>query len=109
MHSAYTVSSNDIGDIVCCALSGWRIEETIHKLLAFVYYPEFNKMIFDLKTDNEIIIEFITFALSFVCFKLFFEIRGPCALGYDFFLIEGCYVKNSYFFFGTASQFRNKR
>jgi len=46
-------------------------------------------MIFDLKTDNEIIIEFITFALSFVCFKLFFEIRGPCALGYEFLLIGG--------------------
>ena len=82
------------------------IEATINKILAFAYYPEFNKKLHDLKTDNMIIVEFITFALSFVCYKLLYEIRGPCALGYDFFLTGGGYIKNSQFLFGTPSQFR---
>ncbi|KPA16586.1 hypothetical protein MHK_003196 [Candidatus Magnetomorum sp. HK-1] len=82
------------------------IVETINKLLAFAYYSEFNKNMLGLKTDNKRIIEFLTFALLFVCFKLFSLIRGPCALGYDFFLTGGGYIKNSHFLFGTPSQFR---
>jgi len=59
-----------------------------------------------LKTDNKRIIEFITFASSFVCSQLSIKIRGPSALGYDFFLIGRGYVKNTPFLFGTPSQFR---
>ena len=82
------------------------IEAAINKLLAFEYYPELIKNMLCLKTDNKRITYFITFALSFTCFKSFFEIRGPCALGYDFFSIGGGYIKNSHFLFGTPSQFR---
>ena len=104
-------NSNDYIDLAQSTIYRFKnlIEATISKLLVCGYYPEFNKNILDLKDDNKSIIEFITFALSFVCSKLLYEIRGPCALGYDFFLIRGDYVKNSYFLFGTASQFRFKR
>lgn len=44
---------------------------------------------------------FIGFAQGFICCKLYHPIRGPCALGYDFYLTSG-----GYFLFGTPSQHR---
>lgn len=44
---------------------------------------------------------FIEFAEDFTCHKTDQPIRGPCALGYDFYLTSG-----GYFLFGTPSQHR---
>jgi hypothetical protein len=44
---------------------------------------------------------FIAFAEEFTCHKTDYPIRGPCALGYDFYLASG-----GYFLFGTPSQHR---
>jgi len=83
------------------------IIETINKLQESALYPEFNKTMLGVNTDKKRITVFITFALKFECCKLSHEIRGPCALGYDYFLTKGSYIKNSHFLFGTPSQFRN--
>jgi hypothetical protein len=44
---------------------------------------------------------FIEFAEGFTCCKTDYSIRGPCALGHDFYLRTG-----GYFLFGTPSQHR---
>jgi hypothetical protein len=49
---------------------------------------------------------FLVFADDFACHKTDHSIRGPCALGYDFYLSNGSYFRNSHFLFGTPSQFR---
>jgi len=51
---------------------------------------------------------FIEFSEQFECSKLDFDIKGSCALGYDFYLCGGGYYKNAWFLFGTPSQFRDK-
>jgi len=101
-----TENSNSYIDLAQSSIYRFHnvIEDAITKLLAVAYYTEFNINLF--KTDIDIMIEFITFALAFVCIKLSFVIRGPCALGYDFFLTGGGYIKNSHFLFGIPSQFR---
>ena len=54
---------------------------------------------------------FILFAMDFSCDKVSYPspIRGPSALSYDFYLHGGSYFRNSYFLFGTPSQFRKKQ
>ena len=47
---------------------------------------------------------FITYGLSYQ--SQYYEIRGPCALGLDYYLQNGQYYENSWFLYGCASQFR---
>ena len=82
------------------------ILQVINKLLAVDYYQDFKEICVQLIDDNKLIAAFINFAQSFICYKLFHSIRGPCILGYDFYLTGGSYIKNSHFLFGTPSQFR---
>lgn len=49
---------------------------------------------------------FLIFAENFACHKTSPSIRGPCALGYDYYLLSGGCFKNGYFLFGIPSQFR---
>ncbi len=49
---------------------------------------------------------FLVFAENFACHKTGQPIRGPCALGYDYYLLNGGHFRNGYFLFGTPSQFR---
>lgn len=50
---------------------------------------------------------FVEFAYEFVCNKADHSIRGPCALAYDYYLLNGSFQNNAQFLFGTPSQFRN--
>ncbi len=87
------------------------IKKAIAKIMvlerANQYYTE---LIAQLQTpdENQQIKAFLLFALDFSCYKLFYPIRGPCALSYDFYLNGGSYFRNSYFLFGTPSQFRKQ-
>jgi hypothetical protein len=51
------------------------------------------------------IISFIKFAKEFELDLGNTRIRGPTALSYDYYLKHDGYFKNSYFLFGTPSQF----
>lgn len=46
----------------------------------------------------------IAYSLSYQ--SRYYEIRGPCGLGLDYYLNNGQYYENSWFLFGCASQFR---
>ena len=84
------------------------IISSMNKLLSIIdSYQEFKEKNLLYDSDKKRIAAFLIFARSFVCFKTNPQIRGPCALGYDFFLIGGGYIKNNHFLFGTPSQFRN--
>ena len=81
------------------------IKEAIAKILAHGYYPETTSQ-WQSPCQNQQIKAFLHFALEFSCHKLYYPIRGPCALSVDFYLTGGSYLLNSYFLFGTPSQFR---
>ena len=81
------------------------IDETITKLLAGVYYSEFEKH-FQKESRMDRINAFLNISLNFFCYKVLPPIRGPCALSYDYYLQGGGYLRNHYFLFGTPSQFR---
>jgi len=81
------------------------ILEVINKLLSSGYYQDAEKLLQESCTKNPIK-TFIKFAESFYCYKTNPRIRGPCALSYDFYLKGGGWLQNSYFLFGTPSQFK---
>jgi len=80
--------------------------EAVHKITATGHYPELAQEVLSESTDQQIVVVFIGFALSFECSKVEPSIRGPCGLGYDFYLNEGGFAEGAHFLFGTPSQFR---
>jgi hypothetical protein len=82
------------------------VKEAIDKILARGYYHEFDEKIFQDSSLKEQIKNFIEFSEEFECVKVDSPIEGPCALGYDFYLSGGGYLRNAHFLFGTPSQFR---
>jgi hypothetical protein len=82
------------------------VREAISKIMATKYYPDFGAEGFEKGTDQGLLIYFLDFVQYFECLKVEPSIRGPCGLGYDFYLRGGGYFKNAYFLFGTPSQFR---
>lgn len=81
------------------------IKEAIAKIMAHGYYPQSTPQLQN-PCQNQQIKAFINFAMEFTCYKRCCPIRGPCALSVDFYLNGGSYFLNSYFLFGTPSQFR---
>lgn len=83
------------------------LDKAIQKLLMARNYREFlcrsqkcNEW------ERESIKIFLEYSEAFECCKISPCIRGPCGLSYDFYLDGGSFRRNSYFLFGTASQFR---
>lgn len=99
---------DEILSIMADQLSGFRqiVLEAVHKITATGHYQGLEGEIFAKSTDKDILIAFIEFASCFECCKTQVPIRGPCGLGYDFYLNEGGFIHNSHFLFGTPSQFR---
>jgi len=81
------------------------ILKSIDKMLAGGYYQEAEGELQEPHT-NKRIKAFIEFSKGFTSDKTIPSIRGPCALGYDFYIRGGGYLSNGYFLFGTPSQFR---
>lgn len=80
------------------------IMESVNKLIAMEYYSEFEGT---KESEGGAVIFFIEFAEGFECLIIDPSIRGPCGLGYDFYLRGGGYMRNAHFLFGSPSQFRN--
>jgi len=81
------------------------ILKSIDKMLASGYHQEAEGKLQE-PHPNKRIRAFIEFAEEFISDKVNPSIRGPCALGYDFYIRSGGYLSNGYFLFGTPSQFR---
>lgn len=81
------------------------ILKSIDKMLAGGYYQKAEGELQEPHT-NKRIKAFIEFSEGFISDKTNPSIRGPCALGYDFYIRGGGYLSNGYFLFGTPSQFR---
>ena len=77
----------------------------IDKLLAMGFYKEI-KAPLQSSSEKQRLKVFLIFADDFTCCKTDHEIRGPCALGYDYYLEDGGRFKNGHLLFGTPSQFR---
>ena len=77
----------------------------INKMLAMGFYQAAGTL-FQCPNEKQRIKLFLTFVDDFTCCKTVAFIRGPCALGYDYYMEDGSYVKNGHFLFGTPSQFR---
>jgi hypothetical protein len=77
----------------------------IDKMLAMGFYTELTAQLQTHAAGQRIRV-FLFFADDFICSKTDPEIRGPCALGYDYYLQDGGYMRNAHFLFGTPSQFR---
>lgn len=83
------------------------LDKAIQKLLMAVNYREFLYRVQKCKEwKRESIKIFLEYSEDFECCKVFPCIRGPCGLSYDFYIDGGSFVGNSFFLFGTASQFR---
>ncbi len=80
-------------------------EESLSKLLATNYYPEFKEIILE-SIANKHLVRLIEFARDFESTKTAVQIRGPCALSFDFYLAGGGSLQDAPFLFGTPSQFR---
>lgn len=94
-------------DLSAPSIYGFKrlILEAIDKLLSSAYYCEAENIL--QQPYGYCRIEaFIPFAQEFCCYKVIPYIRGPCALSYDFYMQGGGWFRNSYFLFGTPSQFR---
>lgn len=78
----------------------------IDKLLAVGFYREASQRLFNIPSGKQRIKAFLVFAVDFICRRTEPLIRGPCALGYDYHMEDGGYLKNAHFLFGTPSQFR---
>jgi len=86
------------------------IEEAINKIITSQYYQTVKQQwqkAFGGDSKNIGIKGFLEFCSQFECFKTNPPIRGPTALSYDFYITCGAYARNSYFLFGTPSQFRS--
>jgi hypothetical protein len=77
----------------------------ITKILAVGFYKEVASSL-QSPSEKERIKVFLVFVEDFICGKASVLIRGPCALGYDYYMANGGYLKNGHFLFGTPSQFR---
>ena len=77
----------------------------INKMLAIGFYQEAGTLL-QCPSERQRIKLFLAFAEDFTCCKTITLIRGPCALGYDYYMEDGSYLKNGHFLFGTPSQFR---
>jgi hypothetical protein len=77
----------------------------IDKMLAMGFYKEISAQL-QTSSEKQRIRIFIVFAEDFSCCKIDPERRGPCALGYDYYMEDGGYMRNAHFLFGTPSQFR---
>ena len=82
------------------------IKNAIDKIMMSQYYQEFEAKVRGEGTEQGLLRSFLEFIQTFECFKIKPSIRGPCALGYDYYLQGGGYFSNAYFLFGTPSQFR---
>jgi hypothetical protein len=88
------------------------IEKAINKIMMSQYYQKVRQQwqkTFDSDSERETICikGFLEFCSEFECLKTLPTIRGPTALSYDFYITCGAYARNSYFLFGTPSQFRS--
>jgi hypothetical protein len=94
-------------DLGAASIYGFKkvILEAISKLLSSAYYPDAEKIVHQSR-NHQRIKAFVSFAQAFCCYKVSPCIRGPCALSYDFYMQGGGWFRNSYFLFGTPSQFR---
>lgn len=77
----------------------------IDKMLAMGFYKEISAQL-QTPSEKQRIRVFLVFTEDFTCSKPDPEIRGPCALGYDYYIKDGGYMRNAHFLFGTPSQFR---
>jgi hypothetical protein len=77
------------------------IMEAVDKIMATGVYQELHRVYYSERATG-----LIEYAEGFECYKVQPSIRGPCALGYDFYLQGGGYLQNAHFLFGTPSQFR---
>jgi hypothetical protein len=77
----------------------------IDKMSAVGFYAEAERVL-QTPSGRQRIKTFLGFAEDFACYKTNQPIRGPCALGYDFYLSNGGHFRNGHFLFGTPSQFR---
>jgi hypothetical protein len=77
----------------------------IDKMLARGFYKE-SAALLQIPSERQRIKVFLVFAGDFICCKTDPLIRGPCALGYDYYMEDGGYLRNAHFLFGTPSQFR---
>jgi hypothetical protein len=87
------------------------IEEAINKIMMSQYYQQVSQQwqktfAFTCGNKSIAIKGFLEFCSQFECFKTHPPIRGSTALSYDFYVTNGAYARNSYFLFGTPSQFR---
>lgn len=82
------------------------VVQTIDKMLISGYYEEAISD-FQSSSENERIKMFIEYSEEFCCYKTDPYIRGPCGIGYDYYLTGNGYIGNSHFLFGTPSQFRD--
>jgi hypothetical protein len=85
------------------------ILEAVGKITATGHYQEFEEKVCSRSADQEILAVFIEFSCYFECCKTEPSIRGPCGLGYDFYLNEGGFLQQAHFLFGTPSQFRGRK
>ena len=94
-------------DLSASSIYGFKklVVEAINKLLSSTYYPDAEKLL-QQPSDKNRIKALIRFAQAFRCYKISPCIRGPCALSYDFYMQAGGWLRNSYFLFGTPSQFK---
>jgi hypothetical protein len=81
------------------------IRTCIDKLLASGLYKETTSALHS-SSERQRVKAFLLFAEAFACFKTAPAIRGPCALGFAYYLSGGSYFRNSHFLFGVPSQFR---
>jgi len=102
------IGQEDILSISADQLTGFKqlVMEAMEKIKATGYYKEFEEKVKDKTSAGAFITGFIEFAAGFECSKVLPLIRGPCGLGYDFYLNSGGYLSNARFLFGTPSQFR---
>lgn len=77
----------------------------VNKMSAADLYEEARSSL-QCPSERQRIKVFLVFAENFVCNKTDKPIRGPCALGYDFYLSNGGWFRNGHFLFGAPSQFR---
>jgi len=94
-------------DLSASAFYAFRafILTAIDKMLAMGFYKEIAAQM-QTPSERQRIRVFLFFAEDFSCCKTDPEIRGPCALGYDYYMEDGGYMRNAHFLFGTPSQFR---
>ncbi len=99
--------SGEYIDLSASAFYAFRafILTAIDKMLAMGFYKEISAQL-QTSSEKQRIRIFIVFAEDFSCCKTDPEIRGPCALGYDYYMEDGGYMRNAHFLFGTPSQFR---